>query len=267
MAGFIRNKNLFYLIRFGFMTLNLVGLGLWDEKSLTIEGLEQLKESDKIYLETYTSKWNGSIGNLERMVGKKISSLTRSDLEENSEKILEESEKFTVSVIALGDPLVATTHNSLLIDAKKRKIKTKVIHNTSIYSAVSEAGLHLYKFGATVTIPFPEKTNNQTPKSIFDTIEKNQKENLHTLCLLDLISGKNKYMSPNEAIETILKFDKIKKQDEIVVFGRASSKEPLIMFGKIEDLLKKDFGNPPFVLIVPGKLHFTEREYLDFYKV
>jgi len=31
--------------------------------------------------------------------------------------------------------------------------------------------------------------------------------------------------------------------------------------------LKKDFGDPPFVIIIPGKLHFTEKEYLEYYRV
>ena len=36
-------------------------------------------------------------------------------------------------------------------------------------------------------------------------------------------------------------------------------------FEKVKDLLEKDFGNPPYVIIVPGKLHFTEKEYLEFH--
>ena len=248
--------------------LNLVGIGLWDEKCLTLEGLEICKKSDKIYLETYTSKWYGNIQNLEKMIGKKIYPLKRSDLEENSQKILEEAKTQQVSILILGDPLVATTHITLLLEASRRKrIKIRVIHNASIYSSVGETGLHLYKFGATVTLPFPEKTNNQLPESVYETIQDNRQRSLHTLCLLDLISEKNKYMTPNEGIEILLKSDNISEDNEIVIFGRAGSEEPLIKFGKIKDLLERDFGDPPFVLIIPGKLHFTEKEYLDYHRV
>ena len=146
--------------------LNLIGLGLNNEKSITLEGLETLKQSDKIYLETYTSKWYGSLENLEEMIGKKIIQLKRLGLEENSEKILEEAKTQKISLLVIGDPLVATTHITLLLEAKKKGIKTRVIHNASIYSSVGETGLHLYKFGATVTLPFPEKTNNQLPESV-----------------------------------------------------------------------------------------------------
>ena len=248
------------------MTLKLIGLGLNNEKSLTIEGSESLKKSDKVYLELYTSKWNGKIENLEKMINKKIQTLKRSDLEEDSKKILEEAKAQNISILVLGDPLVATTHATLLLEAKKLGIKTQIIHNTSIYSAVAETGLHLYKFGATITIPFPEKTNDQIPETIFKTINENKHQGLHTLCLLDLISEKNKYMTPKEAMEILLKSENISEEDEIIIFGRAGSDKTLIIYGKIKNLLKKDFGYPPFVLIIPGKLHFTEKEYLELFK-
>jgi len=247
--------------------LNLIGLGLNNEKSITLEGLETLKQSDKIYLETYTSKWYGSLENLEEMIGKKIIQLKRLGLEENSEKILEEAKTQKISLLVIGDPLVATTHITLLLEAKKKGIKTRVIHNASIYSSVGETGLHLYKFGATVTLPFPEKTNNQLPESVYQIIHDNKQRGLHTLCLFDLISEKNKYMIPNEGMKILLKSDNISEDDEIVIFGRAGSEEPLIKFGKIKDLLDKDFRNSPFVLIITGKLHFTEKEYLDYHRV
>ena len=54
--------------------------------------------------------------------------------------------------------------------------------------------------------------------------------------------------------------------NEIVVFGRAGNEESLISYGKIKNLIDKDFGDPPFVLIIPGKLHFTEKEYLEYHR-
>ena len=246
--------------------LNLIGIGLNNEKSLTLEGLEECRKSDKIYLEAYTSKWNGSLEDLAKIIGKEIIKLRRSDLEENSEKILDEATDQRISILILGDPLVATTHSTLLLEARKRGTKIRVIHNASIYSSVGETGLHLYKFGATVTLPFPEKTKNQLPESIYKNIQNNKQRGLHTLCLLDLISGKEKYMTPNEGMRILLKSDDISEEDELVIFGRAGSGEPLIIYGKIKNMLEKDFGDPPFVLIIPGKLHFTEKEYLDHYR-
>ena len=50
--------------------LTLIGLGLYDEKDLTLRGIEQAKKADKAYIELYTSKWHGNIKNLEKLIGK-----------------------------------------------------------------------------------------------------------------------------------------------------------------------------------------------------
>jgi len=247
--------------------LSLIGLGLWNEEDLTIRGINRAKNADKVYIELYTSKWHGNIQKMEKITGKKIRVLKRDDLEEKSDKIIGESKNRNVVLFILGDPLVATTHVSLLSDAKKAKIKTEIIHNASIYSAVGETGLHVYKFGATVTIPFPEKTGDKLPESLSKTIKENRKSGLHTLLLLDIISEKNRYMTPNEGIKILLEMKILTKNTEIVVFGRAGSDKTLILYGKVEDLIEKDFGEPPFVMILPSELHFTEKEYLENFEV
>ncbi len=71
-----------------------------------------------------------------------------------------------------GDPFIATTHVTLRIDAEKQGIKTRIVHGTSIMSAiVSLSGLHNYKFGKTVTVPFPENFS-ETP---YNVIAQNKK--------------------------------------------------------------------------------------------
>jgi len=247
--------------------LTLIGLGLYDEKDLTLRGIEQAKKADKAYIELYTSKWHGNIKNLEKLIGKKIITLKREDLEEKSEKILGEAKNKKIVVFILGDPLIATTHTSLILDAKRKGIKTKIIHNASIYSVVGETGLHIYKFGSTISIPFPEKTSGELPTSLYEKIKENQKRGLHTLLLLDIDSEKNRYMTPNQGMKILLRMKAITDETEIVVFARAGSEKPLIMYGKIKELIEKDFGEPPFVMIIPSKLHFTEKEYLEYYRL
>lgn len=246
--------------------LSLIGLGLYDEKDLTLRGLEKARNADKVYAEFYTSKWYGDVKKLEKIIDKKIEVVNRKDLEEESNKIIEEAKNKKVVVFILGDPLVATTHISLFSDARKAGIKTEVIHNASIYSAIGETGLHLYKFGRTVTIPFQEKT--KSTDSLVDAIEKNLKTGLHTLLLLDVVSENEKYMNPEEGMKILLKIKKkfFTENTEIIVFARTGSDNPLIVCGKVKDLIKKDFGEPPFTLIIPGKLHFTEREYLESFR-
>jgi len=249
--------------------LSLIGLGLFDERDLTLRGIEEAKKADKVYVELYTSKWYGSLKNLEKLVGKEIEVLTRKDLEENSAKIIEQAKNQNIVIFVQGDALVQTTHTSIIQDAKKLGIKTNVIHNASIISAIGETGLHPQKFGPYATIPFPEKTKGNLPESIYEIIKMNKSRGLHTLCLLDVVAEENKHMSANEAMKILLALEEKRKEGvftkdtEVVVFARAGSDKKQIVYGKVRGLLEKDFGGPPMVLIIPGLLHFTEKEALS----
>jgi diphthine synthase len=166
-----------------------------------------------------------------------------------------------------GDPFVATTHTVLVQEARKNKIKVAIVHNASIISAIGETGLHLYKFGSTATIPFPEKTKGKLPESLYETIKENKKRWLHTLCLLDVVAEEKRYMSVQEGLNILMELENEKKENvlnydtEIVIFSRAGSKTPSIVFDKIKNLIDKNFDKP-VVIIIPGILHFTEREFL-----
>ncbi|MCS7105956.1 MAG: diphthine synthase, partial [Candidatus Aenigmarchaeota archaeon] len=169
-----------------------------------------------------------------------------------------------------GDALVQTTHSSLILEAKKLGIETKVIHNASIISAIGETGLHLQKFGPYVTIPFPERTKGKLPESVYEVIKMNKARGLHTLCLLDVLAEENKYMEAKEGLKILLEIEKkrkegvISEESEVVIFSKAGSEKPLILFGKVKNLMKKDV-EVPAVIIFPGILHFTEKEFLLLY--
>jgi len=249
------------------MMLTLIGLGLYNEQDLTLRGLDIARKADSLYMELYTSKWFGNLKNLENIIGKRIKILRRDDLEEKSKNIVEEAIEKNIVIFVLGDPLIATTHSSLILDARKLGIPTNVIHNASIMSAIGETGLHMYKFGPTITIPFPEKTKGKLPESVYETIKMNRSRGLHTLCLLDVIAEDEKYMTPNEAMEILLNVEDKRKESvfnqetEIVVFVKAGGNSSIV-FGKVKDLLNKSYETPA-VLIIPGILHFTEREFLE----
>jgi diphthine synthase len=97
-----------------------------------------------------------SMQRFEQMIGKKVQLIKRQDLEEDNGKIILQAAKAGKAVFLVpGDPFIATTHVTLRIDAEKQGIKTSVVHGISIMSAiVSLSGLHNYKFGKTVTVPF-----------------------------------------------------------------------------------------------------------------
>jgi diphthine synthase len=241
------------------MTLYLVGLGLWDEKDVSIKGLEIAKKCDTIYLENYTSVMFGtSKEKLEKLFGKKITVLNREAVEQKKE-YLEKAKKNEVALLIGGDPTVATTHIDIIIEARKLGIKTKVIHSSSVHTAICESGLFNYKFGKSCSIPFSQK--GFEPKSFYETIAENQKIGAHTLVFLDLKPEENKFMTVNQALATLVKLG-LSEETIAAGFARIGSEDQVIKSGKISELLKFDFGKPMHILVIPGKLHFMEKEAL-----
>jgi len=249
--------------------LVFIGLGLYDEKDISIRGLEELKEADAVFAEFYTSIMSGlSIRKLDELAGKAVNIVTRRVLEEEDGKLIfEAAKKGKVAFLVPGDPLIATTHVDLRIRAEKQGIRTRVIHGASVVSAVRGiSGLQNYKFGKAVTIPFSgQGFVSETP---YNVIRENKKMRLHTMCYLDIKAEEQRYLTIKEALQTLLELEKQKKEQVVtprtLVIGvaRAGSIEPAVKAGYIEEVINYAFGAPPHTLIVPGKLHFMEAEAL-----
>jgi diphthine synthase len=247
--------------------LVFVGLGLHDEKGISLKGIEETKTADHAFIELYTSLLpRFSTKRFEAMVNKQVRIVTRRDLEEeNGTLILNAAEKGKTVFLIPGDPFIATTHVSLRIEAEKRGVKTRIVHGASVISAIiGLSGLHNYKFGKTVTVPFPENFS-ETP---YNVITQNKKGGLHTLCLLDLKVDEKRFLSINEALTLLLEIEQRRKECIVTLstvavgVARAGSNAPTLKADFIKELLKVDFGNPPQSLIFPGDLHFMETEAL-----
>ena len=244
----------------------MIGLGLWDEKDISIRGLEIVRKCDLIYLEKYTSVMMGTNKDkLQEMYGKEVIPLDRKAVEQ-TRKYIKEAETKEVALLIGGDPTVATTHTEILLEAKKKGIKTKVIHASSIYTAISESGLFIYKFGKSCSIPFPQE--GFKPESFYDVIIENLKHKIHTIVFLDLKPEGNRYMTINQGLQTLLEIGKTRNQeineDTIAVgFARIGSEEQTIKAGKVSELLSFDFGKPMHILVIPGELHFMEKEAIN----
>jgi diphthine synthase len=247
--------------------LVFVGLGLNDEKGISLNGLEEAKTASNVFIELYTSLLpDFSMPNLEALIGKKVQLLNRHDLEEENGKVIMDAATRGKAVLLIpGDPFIATTHVTLRIEAEKRKIRTRIVHGASIISAIiGLSGLHNYKFGKTVTIPFPENFS-ETP---YNVIAQNKKLGLHTLCLLDLKAEENRFLTIKEALEMLLEIEKKRneslsnKETLVVGLARAGSRVPTLKADFIDVLLDFDFGAPPMTMIFPGELHFMEAEAL-----
>ena len=251
------------------MALYFIGIGLNDEKDISLKGLELVKKSDFVYLESYTSKLNCNLSYLEELYGKKIILADRKLVEMDAEKtILQQSKTKEVAFLVVGDIFSATTHMDLYLRAKKFGIKTRFIHNASVFTAVGVTGLQLYKFGKTTSIPF-ENENVETP---YDALALNQKNNLHTLFLLDLKPNSNDSLTVNDAIRYLLKVE-LKRGERVftnnilcIGCAKLGSLDQIIKAGKASALLKENFNNGMHCLIVPAKkLHFMEEEALKLY--
>lgn len=230
--------------------LYLIGIG-FEEKDLTLKSLEIARKCD-CYLELYTSYWKGSLENLKNIIGKNIKILKRKDLEENLSNLLKKAKKNDIAILIPGDPLVATTHIDLVIEARKKKIPVEIVHNASIFSAIGEIGLQIYKYGKSATIPFNEKLEN-----VKKTIKNNKKMGLHTLLLLDLDAEVNLYMNVNHALRLLLRNKIISNKEKLIAANIGGE----IYYDNAKNLFEKEISTPS-VLIIPGKLHFREKEFL-----
>jgi len=248
--------------------LNIIGIGLNDEKDITLKGLELVKESDIVFLENYTSVLQVDVSKLEELYGKKIILADRDLVEKKAEQeILEKAKEKNVSLLVVGDALSATTHIDIIKRAREMNIKVNVVHNASVLTAVSETGLQLYKFGKATSIPFPEE--NFKPETAYDVIKDNLSLGLHTLILLDLRPQEKRFMTVNQAIEILLEIEEKRKEkvisEETIGIGcaRLGDDDSVIKKGTLKELKEFDFGKEVHCLIIPGKMHFAEEEFLD----
>jgi len=248
--------------------LVFIGLGLYDNKGISIRGLDEVRNAEIVFIELYTSLMPGfSLQRFEKTVGKRVSQLPRAELEDNNGRaIFEAAKKHRTVLLVPGDPMIATTHVSLRIEAEKLGITTRIVNGASALSAViGMSGLHNYKFGKSVTIPFPDETPSETP---YRVISQNKRSGLHTLCLLDINASEERFLSIIDALKELLSIEEKRKKGIVtpntlvVGIARAGGDDSIVKAGPAKEILYSDFGGPPQSLIFPGRLHFMEAEAL-----
>ncbi|PTD93916.1 diphthine synthase [archaeon SCG-AAA382B04] len=249
------------------MSLTFVGLGLFDEKDISLKGLERAKEADVIFAEFYTSKLFGAKKeDFEELFERELRVLSREEVEQQ-QKPLELAHENDVVFLVPGDPMISTTHTDLRIKAMENAIETQIIHASSIFTAAPGlSGLQNYKFGRSATVTFLSR--GEVAESPYNAIKQNKENGLHTLLFLDINEEKNRYMAPNRALELLLKIEEGRQEEVIgrenlaVVVSRAGSDDVEVKVGEVNDLLEFEFGEPLHSLIIPGELHFREEEAL-----
>lgn len=266
--------------------LHLIGIGAKKEH-ITDEMLKAIKSSDKIFLEYYTSFYQTPFEELETLFEKKINIADRNLIESQiEEQILKPAKKNDISLLVLGDPLIATTHTDLLLRAKELKVETKIYNNVSIGTFITRTGLQFYKFGKITSIPFfNEKFMPRTPYLVH---LDNHRMGAHSLFLLDLnpsndvaYKGKEKYLKAHHALQFLLDIPKLMLENEEIeekdsgiideetpalICSRLGFDEEEIIYDSLGALIKIDKTRnlkEPICVIIPGDMHEMEEKFIN----
>ena len=186
--------------------LILIGMGPGTITAMTKEAISAAKSADFRRYEAYTALWpDDELAELEQIIGP-IEKIMRPEVE-NPKEILSLAKDHVVAVLVVGDPLQATTHVDLQLQASEMGISCEVVHGISITNLVTGAiGLSNYKFGRQTTLTYPY--SGWIATSPLEVIAVNRVMGLHTLALLDLDptgagTGLQLPMQPKDAVESL----------------------------------------------------------------
>lgn len=249
--------------------LIFVGLGLAGTKDVTLRALQAIRNARTVFAEFYTSHLIGAThSQLERELDKRVVLLSRDDTESGSERVLAAAAEHRVAFLTAGDPMTATTHQDLRLRAEQRGIPVRIVHGVSIQVAAPGAsGLQSYKFGRTTTVVFPQPNFN--PVSPYEAIRDNRLRGLHSLVLLDLHAEEDRYMTCSKGLDVLLGHEETRREGvitpttEVIALARVGTDDEQVAFAAAARLREVDMGPPLHCLIVPGDLHFAEREALE----
>ncbi|PIN68891.1 diphthine synthase [Candidatus Woesearchaeota archaeon CG11_big_fil_rev_8_21_14_0_20_43_8] len=253
------------------MVLHMIGIGLCDERDISVKGLEIVKRCDRIFLESYTSRLCCSKEDMEKLYGKEIILADRDLVEKNSDEIIMPAKDSDVAFLVIGDVFSATTHTDLLLRAHENGVEVDIIHNASVLTSIGVTGLELYKFGKTTSVPYPE--DGFRPETPYEVLMDNLSLGYHTLLLLDLKADLNRFMTVSEAVRYLLEIEEKRcegvftKETRCIGCARLGCGDMKVVYGTASDIAMLDMGGPLHCLIVPGKLHFMEEEAIKRFDI
>jgi diphthine synthase len=249
-----------------------VGLGLGDERGLSRRALEVLASADAVFAEQYTAvSPPGTLERLQAEVGKPIRRLDRPLLESEAPILHALGGAARVALLVAGDPFAATTHVALRLAAEQNGHRWRYVPNSSILTAAAGfLGLMHYRFGRTVSLPFPAP--GFEPRSPIEQIAGNLERDLHTLVLLDLTPEEGRFLRASEALALLRDRDPeasvLTDATAIAVAARVGQDDAAGWFGPLGRLRVVDFGPPMHAVVVPAReLHFEEAAALDRFRL
>ncbi len=243
--------------------LLLVGTGV-SYNDISMAAVEACRGCE-LYVERYTS-FVGSqkVEYLEKILGKRITALSREDLEEKAKETVAMADAKDIAILVGGDPLTATTHKILMIEARKQGIKTRILHSSSVIpTVIGESGLDFYRFGQVCTIP--RWTERYKPVSFYDTIERNLSRNLHSLVLLDYDGQNERTLPVKDAVAALAAAENeygkgiIGKSTVMMLVQDVGTGEQRVALTSMGEAPTQDKGRMT-TLIIPAKLSEIEEE-------
>jgi len=237
--------------------LYIIGLGL-NVDGISTYGMEVVKKCKKVYLENYTVDLPYSEEELAHILKKKIHPANRELVEGLS--LVDEAKKMDVALLVYGSPLTATTHITLIQEAKRLGIRYKVIYNASILDAVAESGLQLYKFGKVASMPAWKKSYE--PDSFMEIVKENMSIKAHSLILID---PGLEFQDALAQLEKSAENHNIKLKS-LLICQALGTKKRKFLYKFIEELRTFTGVKQPYCIIIPSKLHFVEKEVLEEFK-
>jgi diphthine synthase len=250
--------------------LTFVGLGLYDERSVTVAGRDAVRAADRVFAEFYTSRLVGAdVADLEAYHDVTIEVRNRDGVEGDPGPIVDAGAAGDAVFLTAGDPMMSTTHVDLRLRAADRGVETRLVHGPTAAAAASGlTGLQNYRFGKATTLPFPAAHGGEgVPASVVETLDANRERDLHTLVYLDIKVGErrvgdgetDRYMTAAEAASLL----ETHYGDTLAVaVARAGSPDPVVAADRLSALADREFGPPLHLLVVPGALHHLEAEAL-----
>jgi len=240
-----------------------IGAGLGDERDLTLRGMEVLRSCSAVYAEEYTALLApGSLDRLAAAVGRPIHRLDRGAVEAGAEILEALRTNPRVGFLVTGDPFVATTHVALRVEIETAGHRWRYLPNASVGTAAAGLlGLQSYRFGRTVSMPFPAP--GFAPTSPLQGIQGNRSLGLHTLVLLDLRPSEGTFLSAREALRLLGERDPegrvLGPTAPAAAVARLGTDTAQAVYGTRTAVEGFDLGPPLHAVIVPSEpLHFEE---------
>ncbi len=221
--------------------LLLIGMGPGTVAGMTLEAIDAATSADHRRYEAYTALWpENELELLEKKIGS-IERVMRPEVEQPDD-LFQLAKTSLVALLVVGDPLQATTHVDLQLQAIEHDIECRVYHGVSITTIVTGAvGLSNYRFGRQTTLTYPY--GGWIATSPLEMIAVNKARGLHSLVLFDLDptgqgTGEQRPMKPRDAKRSFeLMWDKL---DEHL---KQFSKEPETTLIAVQEAMFKSLLN------------------------